>query len=498
MNERLSSGGIYTGGIRVTKLIMMETGTHNEQYRRPYSTSITGHTRNMILERLNGAENYTPQQLGTVAGGFITPTAQPEKKIDIIGGWNSRRMQFILEVERISQLGGGYKEVFMGYTDYDGVSQSLHIDPKMVFYINSTASVKQYLGSVGVGGRQFETSVLNNSHVLVSNDWNGIYTKERENRMRPEDVYAQMAVAELGNVIDPRDTYDDRAVLSAIPTFSDRANNSSATYMSRVLTGYTKAIRGSDINASSTSQFDSARGIMHEPLISHNSFMVAMQQVNGGRGHSFSYGDLLQIDPNADNIKVVILLDSRTRAQTHQAGQTANWGASDLETVSASILSNSVPSLMMELTMSKMAFMATNRNFGAEVTVMLGDARSFVSADLSAYMDIFVTRLKTEILPIISYNNEIDFELEMVIDLLGETWLKLSMNGQPSVDYVTPSFCDALMVPIVTNNPMLATNIATDFNLLGDTLVENYSSSRLGTGNGGGFRASSQRSIQAI
>ena len=63
-----------------------------------------------------------------------------------------------------------------------------------------------------------------------------------------------------------------------------------------------------------------------------------------------------------------------------------------------------------------------------------------------------MARLEVEVLRGLSSNNMIDFEISMTVDVLGETHISISMAGGPKYDYVTPSFCDALMAPVLTNN----------------------------------------------
>jgi hypothetical protein len=60
----------------------------------------------------------------------------------------------------------------------------------------------------------------------------------------------------------------------------------------------------------------------------------------------------------------------------------------------------------------------------------------------------------------------------MVCDLLGEIWIQLSLNGEPPIDFVYPSFCDSLLAPIQTYNEKIADGIALDF----QNLMSNVSS----------------------
>jgi hypothetical protein len=160
------------------------------------------------------------------------------------------------------------------------------------------------------------------------------------------------------------------------------------------------------------------------------------------------------------------------RVSVHQTGQTADWGASDLNTSVATILSNAVPGMLMELALTKVILMATNRTIGCVIKTTIIDVEGFSNGDNSNAIAIFITRLENEVLRDISYNGSMDFAVEMHIDLLGETWIKLSLNGQPAIDYVTPSFCDALLTPVITSDDTRAMTLASDFDTLTSQLID--------------------------
>jgi hypothetical protein len=70
----------------------------------------------------------------------------------------------------------------------------------------------------------------------------------------------------------------------------------------------------------------------------------------------------------------------------------------------------------------------------------------------------------------------IDFEITMTVDVLGETHVTVSMQGGPKYDYVTPSFCDALMAPVLTNNNANLAAIGNDIEQLVSNIGTVYGS----------------------
>jgi hypothetical protein len=458
-------------GLRITKLLLRETGTYNQQYRRPYNTVLTGETLGMFQERLVGAQKFTPMLFSGLANQFITPTAGYEKQIDIVNGWNEQRMRFIMEIVYDSYVGGTRKVNVMGYTNYMGLSHSLYIDPKMEFFVNSIVQIRETVQNTPLGVQSF-SNVFDNSHILVDNGWNGIYDSFRhDQRLRPEDVYTVMTRTHLpdnGNLLDARNINNTVAVKSR------RSNGLASEYMAKILDGYNQASVQAQYGQDNDTILSEARGIVGESPASRDPFLSAIAQVRHCPvGNIFTFSDLQRLDPNVDNVTVVSLAAPTERASLHITGQTADWGASDRSTHVATILSQSVTGLLLDYGLTRVVFMSTNRNFGGATTTTFIDVCGFSTGDLSPQLEAFKSKLENGILRDISMCNQTDFMVEMQADLLGETRMRISVDGGPVVDYVTPTFCDALMVPVLTSNNDLTTNLANDFEALASALTEN-------------------------
>ena len=219
--------------MRITKLLIVETGSYNPQYRRPYNTTLDGQTLNVLQERLAGAVDYVPGQMGGIANQFIAPQANPEKQIEMPGGWQERRMRFMAEVEIELYAGAKMREIVMGYTDHLGATATGLLDPQMMFYVNSTAAIRDSVERTPMGN-QVHSSVTDNSHVLVDHNWSGVFSANTDKRLRPEDVYSTMSRSHLeglGTVMDARVASTQQAVKSR------RQNGSAANYMASILSG---------------------------------------------------------------------------------------------------------------------------------------------------------------------------------------------------------------------------------------------------------------------
>jgi hypothetical protein len=122
---------------------------------------------------------------------------------------------------------------------------------------------------------------------------------------------------------------------------------------------------------------------------------------------------------------------------------------------------------MMDLMLSEVHLMATNETLNGEYLVTMQHYNGFTDkVDLRPHANRLMERLKIEILRDLTQNNLIQFRLTLHINLAGETFMRISMNGQPEIDYVCPSFCDALMAPVLTANKQTLYTMAHDLGSL--------------------------------
>jgi len=74
--------------------------------------------------------------------------------------------------------------------------------------------------------------------------------------------------------------------------------------------------------------------------------------------------------------------------------------------------------------------------------------------DMTRFLQRFHMTIINEIMANISYGNQHSYMIFMNVNILGDTYIKLSLNGGPQMEYLMPSFCDALVAPVVTFNPI--------------------------------------------
>lgn len=456
--------------VRITKLLMMETGTYNQQYRRPYETSLDGRTLQTMAERFSGVTKFVPAILSGLANQFIAPTAAWESELVIPNGWTEKRLRFMMEVTFSNYAGGMVREVILGYTDVPGITVSNAVDPYMEFYVNSTTQTREIVEQTPFGA-QTHVSAFDSSHILVDNGYGGIHSNNKTTRMRPEDVYAVMGRNHLDT--NAGDIYDTRTSLSNQAVKSSRSNGLAANYAAKILDSYNGANNTcNDFGQSTEAKYQTARVAAADPVAQQDMFLSAIASIRQSPiiGNTFRMADLRMLDPNVDNVTRNAVVGA-TQQQSHYAGQTMDWSGGDRTTQVATILSHSIPSLLMDLALTKISFTSENRHRpdGQPLTV-IQNLRSFSTGDLQRYGDNFIYRFEMEVLRDITYNNQIGYEIEMHVDLLGESFIRIALDGGGVYDYVTPSFSDAQMVPVLTNNAALVKNLSSDFEVLFENL----------------------------
>lgn len=470
------------GRFRVTRMIMQETGTYNPMFSRPYYTDMNGGVVESIASRVSefGVRGIQPIALNNVALNFLKPTATPQAEIAIPYGWQERRIRFIMEVQVDYNTGTTVKYFLQGYTDFPGVSQQGHVAPEMAFIINSLIGVTQVNLTTPYGGTQITDKVIESSQILVENRLGNNIHNNQKFMMRPQDIFVGMHSAYLQqsyNVDNQSDFVDARYLMRSEPVQSNRSNNVSANYLAKVIDSNTYGREIVNYGSGTGDILTRARSTAMEPQLLDNPVIRRLSELSGGMGvkNIFTFSDFEKLDPNISNVTDFITLGSVLQIGqanvVHEAGQTEYWVGSDLITQQATIISHSIPALMMEMMISKIMFTSTNHTLNCSIDTRIIDAMSLTSADLRQNYDLFLVRLEREILMPMCFNGQESFSLEMNIDMFGETWINLSIGNSPSIQFVIPSFCDTLCSPVVTQSMTNFETLVSDF----ETMLGNVS-----------------------
>lgn len=469
--------------VSIVRLMLLESGTYNPIFNRPYQSHIDQNTLNEIYNRVdqNGLNRLSGASFAGIASGILVPSATPQTLVPICQGWNERRIRFLMEVHVKTTRGSEFIYYFQGYTSHLGVSDSGAVDPSMRFHINSMTRVNRATVQTPFGAQYRD--VVTASSQLIDGQTLRQLVPTPSYAMRPMDVFSgiqsnYLTSANAHNM--NASIHDTRVTVNNESLGSNRSNNISTNYLAKVVDTYNAAKQQLDFGQGERDLTSKSFDMSRENMPSENEFMRAMANIQGVlSSSSFTHTDLCKLDPNSVNVTSYVKLGHTQRAALHQAGQTEHWSGSNRETQVASILSNAIPAIMMDALVSKLHFRSTNHDATGTVNTVIINAMSLTNMDVSSGLEMFKRRLETEVLYDITYGNSELYTLEMNVDLFGETWITVSIANGPAITYVTPSFCDGLLAPIITQNKDNYYGVVSDLenilnNLPGSSIGNNF------------------------
>lgn len=457
-----------TQGVVINKLILTETGSYNPQFHRPYGANLNGLNIGLYNEITQGQATVRPEQLAGFAGNILQPMAEAQSSVFIPNDFSNRRCVFLMEVTTRTQHGSDITEIITGYTNHLGLSlQTKSIDPNMQFWINNSVTVRRINSGTQLGNQLFST-VTDASHVLIPptvmggapSPLMGVGQMAGGLRtMTPADV-----VGEISKSSFPNAQVDDyRGMLSGTDVRkSKRINGVMAHYLSKTVTGINQAAMSADaVSTDPLGMFSNARDLIRESYLSNDAFLTFLSEYTSFKNfRCVTYGELCSVFPALDNVTKVSILGNAARNNLPMAGQTEYMSTATKETVIATILSNAVPALMMDLMITSLNMEATNETLDGSVFVRVDNILSFADVDMTQYIERFRYLMSTVVYPDISDCNQSAVTIRMNVDIMANSRIQISVNSGPYVDYTIPTFCDALFAPVITPNPMNLSTIA--------------------------------------
>lgn len=476
-NSMIGNNNNVIKEIFIRRLIIRETGSYNNQFTRSYQAHLSPGSVDLITEKMaqTNAAQVRPSFLSGIAGGMISISAMPESRnpIDIANGWHERRLLFFMDVLTVDVFGSQNIYYVQGYTDHMGLSlQSKAFDPDMIMFINNMmVSRVMYSASPAAG-----STLISADHVLFNSNntpFNGTGSKWT---MRPEDVYKALSSAPNIHVSNEHDAplvLDQRIKLSSAPKMSKRSNAIPTNYASNVLNGFLNSTMEGADGAPLSDAYEGAVNYTADTVSSTNPFLAALSRKSMTNVVSgmFRWRDLLKIDPNIHNVTTVTASGVTQARSAHASGMTAEWSGATIETKYAASISQAVPALMMENMLYQVSFSANNTmgfqmGTNSGVLTVISNALNMNGEPAIREIENFKRRLEVEVLKDISFNNEQKFDIHVNASVFGDTWLSISVDGGPVYDFVTPTFCDGIISPVLTNDYSNVHNLAGSMEVL--------------------------------
>ncbi len=472
--------------IRIVKLIVVRSGTYNPMFYRPYQTHFNADIADNLGRRIHetdmGTGGATTSLMAGIANQIMMPTHQHEGMIPITNGWDTVRGRFNMVVEIITETGQPFYYHIQGYTDHYDLSIHGTPDPEMLFYVNSYVKIcrSTIAGPTGLQTHDIVTEsaqVINGRLVstLSNMDVYGLRPTEIFSVLQGETVSHRLHQNYGGSHEMGTGVFDNRHRLSGRVVPSGRSNNLPANILSRVVDNYQVSHTLDQFGHNTEDVLLRAKGYVQEGGLVENVFFRQLASIEGiPETAHFKLKHLLAIDPNALNSAVssFVVLDSNALREINTAGQSEVWHRpNDIGAWVSTVLINAVPTIMLELMITKVQFRATNYDAGSRNTVMFEMARDLLGRDMSTSLHAFERRFVHEIMHDLTHQNQELYSLFMSVDLMGDTVIDIAYGSLPMTRYVAPSFCDSLMTPVMTTNVNNLFNTASDFRQILDTVV---------------------------
>ena len=443
--------------ITVEKLILIPTGTYNDVVHRPLTFNPSHSDLSMMEDVLYSNANvhdnqasFSPTNMSNIASGMM-PSPAPTSIVTIAEGWGSVRLKFILII-RQNRIGSSVLHYIQGYSDQYDPSLSGHIDDMTNLYINSVTQANEMVTPQGIKHVVTNsTGVMFDSNIIFGNDIHNP-TASTQHAGRPVDVFNAMQSEQL---FDGAEVNDSRSMVGVTAVPNSRENGSPAKYLSQVTTGYINALSSDNEENGNWDLLGNAGQLVADNSLIMNPVLRAISGQTGiTNGISFTIMDLCLIDENTPHNTTIA-----NRAPPDQinpmavASNTESWMNTGIETQLATSIGNIVASIAADALITKLKFVASNDG-GTNVVQLLECVSMLTTMDMYAETKI-TNALLVELMPVITINSTIITSINVESNLMGDTYIQISVNGGTVVPYTVPTFADGISSSTIMSSNQL-------------------------------------------
>lgn len=457
-----TSGDIVT----IKRLLLIPT---KESYQDIAQRSYNLECNNANIDGLTNMLNRVHQMKSSGVNDIEVATYSPQLlKLNpmfsgvakIPNGWNTQRLRFLLETE--SQIGSMTICSFIqGFSEYHDPTMSGLIDPNMVFYVNSITNVKKYLDPVT---GMLTCSPYTNYNVISDvNGENSLDSLERNPSVvtRPYDVMSDIVINSrygvsngmMNNVVSDINRIKPTSFIA-----SRKANNNPLSYLSKSITSMiaSSSDMSSDIGYDQSDVVERAALIAGEPKMETCGLLTALSRLTGELSvTSFTLAQLTILDPGLESSGKVKLINNSLTVPTFQTFLDSNDTASAIQptdlNLKATLISNIVPSIMLDNLLTDIGFSISNTS--GEPILLITNANSFIEGiDITNYVESFKFKFLTTVFPILSNQNLSSIELHVTCDILGDINIGLNLDNSGLYVFRFPTFADSLYTPVISDN----------------------------------------------
>ena len=455
----------------VVKSIMTKSGTYNPVVSRPYTATTDNGAISLFSQATHDGQRVNRHTLAGVAGMFIAPSTEAQGFIGVQNGWDNTRVIFMMEIEEINL---GQSCVIMGYADKLDLSHGGLLDPELKLFINSTITL-QRVQATTPNGIVYRKHIADNSHLLGVNNVQAlnVYSQpspygmpnntggvEKIYLQRPMDITTNLSTTFMSS---SQLLSDGRTMLfPGRQANSKRMNNSAPSYLSEVINGIREGFADDAVmNRSSESMeiYNTVTDSIEESNPTGNHIMRYITHNSNLAVQGFvTWGQMCRMFPDLDPKTDLFFMDNLPTqiSGAHfesAAGRYEDWAVASYETIIATTILQTLPSILSQCMLTGYAGMFTNDTVDSLPAVATQDARSFVDEfDRTGSVTYLEQRILSEIMPAITRGNQFPVRVVVNLNLIRDGYIGVSYNGGPLVEFSAPCFADGLTIPTITNN----------------------------------------------
>lgn len=464
--------------MQVLSLYLYPTYGYKDVYRRSYKSHVTHDGLNALDQATRGGTQLSPTAVAGVATQLLGISPEVDQQAAIINGWGTERFYFVLKMLETSSLGTNNVVFYVGHTDraYDAVSANGLVAPDLQFFVNAMHRTTEQHVNIG-GSPHAKTLSKGSSQIIYGNS--GLAQLDRYGvmdmwKMRPSEIFhTQNQLNKLNDSgVLPSNYVDTTGSMISGAALSNRRNNTPGSFLYDTLKAYQGGLHAAIDNQADTGFLaDEALFLTRDEEVYQDAFFFNMQRIvhqMNERGQ-FSWRDLCTLSPYVDSVTTVFdnVEASKARMQgsinagfdgqllTNQwhAGNTASWHSADIETVSAALLVNAVPTIMLENLIGDIRIAFTNMSGnGMDVPTIYNSKALAQGIDAIMMTNRVIDRITRELLPKISMQNQFAYTLLIDSSVVGDTMVTININNNGERTYVMPTFADNSTSPVITTS----------------------------------------------
>lgn len=484
---------------QVVKSFMVDSGTHNTAYTRPYTANPSSDVLHEYETNTRGGTQVNRGSLATIASKILSPSTEVEAIVNVPNGWNEHRILFMMEIyDNATRMAA----VLMGYADKVDLSLRGTIDPELRLYINSTMTLastdiqtphgvqtrRRVVNSGNLLGKQVIDSIvpLNHGSFPVHPYSNGMLAPQYappptlntfNNRVylqRPMDVANNLSLGYMAHSSDAAFADGRTQLMLNNQIHSKRSNTNAPTYLAEVVNTLRNTLNDSQIiNEASdhASLFMESAELMSETTIMNDPVQRYIARNSNIMQQGFvTWGQLCHMFPDM-NTKTDYFPKDGDPLQLNghfqsEVGRYADWNNASWEPIIATTVFNALPGIISNYMLTGVAGTMTNNTLDGQYEITLTDVRSFVEVAHPNVVQQIEFRILSEVMPGLTLGNQRLVHINFNINLVRDGWVSVSLEGGPAIEFSQPCYADSLMLPTIASSPDALGNLASTINAL--------------------------------